>query len=117
MSNKIPAKVLKALSSIEIRPEVIRVFGRNIYVTYIDAESGMTNLGLTHLNEGIINILNNQHPIEEQDTLLHEVIHIISHLMEIGLDEKQVTVLAHGLIGVFQDNEDFSKYITEKANT
>jgi hypothetical protein len=107
----------KTKSNELVRPEVVRVFGRNYYITYTGIENGMTNLGLTHFNEGLVNIREDQRPIEEKDTLLHEFIHVIDHVLECELDERQVTILAHGLIGIFQDNPEFAKYVTEKVHT
>ena len=98
----------------ETRPTLVRFLGRNYNITYSDIDSGMTNLGLTHLNEGLVNIRNSQPPVEERDTVLHEFIHVVSHVMEIDLDERQVTVLAHGLTAIFQDNPSFGEYITGK---
>lgn len=103
-------------SSEETRPEVVRVFGRNYYILYPSSDMGITNLGLTHFEEAIINIRDGQQSVEEKDTVLHEVLHVLDRVMETDLDEKQVTVLAHGLIGIFQDNPEFAKYIIEKVN-
>ena len=101
---------------LEQRPEVVRVFGRNHYVLYCSVDSGMTDLGLCHFNEGLVNIREGQRPLEEKDTILHEFIHVIDNVMECGLDERQVTILAHGLIGIFQDNPEFARYVTEKVS-
>jgi hypothetical protein len=102
----------------EYRPEVVRILGRNFYVLYSSlTEGGMEQLGLTHPDEGIINIRNGQTPIEEKDTILHELIHVVDHLMGTEMNERQVTLLAHGLIGLFQDNQEFAEYIIKKVET
>lgn len=75
-----------------------------------------SNLGLTHWNECIVDILEGQHPLEERDTVLHEFIHVVDKVMECGLSERQVTVLAHGLAGIFQDNPKFAAYVIEKVD-
>ena len=114
--SKAPAPVQTKLNKEETRPEVVRVFGRNYYVLYPTIENGMTHLGLTHFEEALINVRDSQRPLEEKDTLLHEFIHVIDHVMELELEERQVTVLAHGLMGIFQDNPEFAKFITEKVD-
>jgi hypothetical protein len=102
----------------DTRPNHVRVFGRNFYITYSSlTEGGMVDLGLSHVEEGLINIRNGQRPVEEKDTLLHEFIHVIDSIMGCEMSERQVTILAHGLIGIFQDNPEFAEYIIEKVET
>lgn len=99
------------------KPQSVRVFGRVYYFLYNSyLENGMTNLGLTHLEEGIVNIRSEQHPVEEKDTLLHETLHIIDEITGSELTEKQITVMAHGIIGMFQDNPEFAEYILKKVD-
>jgi len=58
-----------------------------------------------------ITIKDDQHPIEEADTVLHEVIHGIDNIIGLGLEETQVRHLASSLIGVFLDNPEFSQWL------
>lgn len=46
---------------------------------------------------------------EEQDVVLHEIIHAIDHSMHLELEESQVSRLASGLIALFKDNPEFYK--------
>jgi hypothetical protein len=85
-----------------------------VYSEFIGGDK--LTLGLTHFSECIVDILNGQHPLEERDTLLHEFIHVVDEVMKVGLSEKQVTILAHGLAGIFQDNPKFAQYIIEKVD-
>lgn len=105
------------ISTIECPVGIVRIFGRDFQVNFKPAEHMVDDLGTTHANDSKIDIRMGQSPLEERDTVLHEVIHAIDHTMEIGLKEKQVVVLAHGLIGVFQDNPEFAKYIIEQIKT
>lgn len=102
-----------------LRPKALRVLGKPYVVTYEDL-SGQGNLGLCHNPEHEIDIHEGQPPIEEADTLLHEVMHAIFYQMGIGLSYKQeehvVRRLATGLTAVFQDNPSFLKYLA-KAGT
>lgn len=51
-------------------------------------------------------------PLEqEQDTLLHEIIHAIDFSMNAKMSERQITVLATGLICVLKENRDFLAYL------
>ena len=54
-------------------------------------------------------------PLEnEQDSVLHEVLHAISDYMEIKLREHQVTKLATGLLAVLKDNPRFTTYLRRR---
>lgn len=113
---KIPGQTQQQ-NKIELRPELVRVFGRNFYVNYPSSETGMQDLGLTHFHQSLVNVVDGQSAVEERDTLLHEFIHVIDLTMELELTEKQVTCLAHGLIGVFNDNPEFAKFVTDNTNS
>ena len=95
----------------EDRPGSIRVFGRVYKVAFIPQHLGFHDCGQTiHENCSIL-IRENQLPVEEADTLLHEVVHTIDYVMDLSLTEHQVRALATGLLGTFRDNPDFAKYI------
>jgi hypothetical protein len=101
------------------RPTAVRVFGRNYTITYVPAPSyGKVPLGNCENDKLNINITDGQHPIEERDTVLHEVIHAIFYTIQIPLkdegEEGVVRPLATALLGVFQDKPEFAKYITKK---
>lgn len=99
------------------RPSQVRVFGRNYIVNYPASYTGMKELGNIDHHSMVINILDHQLSIEEADTVLHEVLHAIEYTMDLELSEHQIRTLATGLIGVFQDNPEFAKYITaDKSN-
>jgi len=54
-------------------------------------------------------------PLEnEQDSVLHEVLHAVSDYMEINLREGQVTKLATGLLAVLKENPRFVSYLRRK---
>jgi hypothetical protein len=54
-------------------------------------------------------------PLEqEQDTVLHEVIHAIDNELNLGLREAQVRSLATGVLAVMKDNPRFSTYLRRK---
>ncbi len=54
-------------------------------------------------------------PLEqEQDTVLHEVIHAVDIEGNLGLSERQVRGLGTILLGVMKDNPAFVRYLTRK---
>jgi hypothetical protein len=100
------------------RPEAVRIFGRTYSIRYHRPSPLINNaLGLSDTASQIIDIQDYQTPLEEADTVLHETLHGIAASMRLGLDreteEKVVCAFATGLVGVFQDNPDFAKWLIE----
>lgn len=97
----------------EARPSSVRVFGRNYSFNYVPEYMGLQECGTTDNHNLLINIKEHQLPIEEADTILHEVFHAIDYVMDLEISEHQIRALATGLLGVFQDNPKFAKYVTQ----
>lgn len=98
----------------DYKPEKVRVFGKNYQIKYIPEDEGMEELGLLDYDKLRIMIKENQPPIEEADTILHETVHAIDNIMGLELSEEQVRGIATGLIGVFQDNSEFAEFIIKQ---
>jgi hypothetical protein len=62
----------------------------------------------------VLTIRDGQPQANEQDSVLHEVIHAVSDYMEIRLKEGQVTKLATGLLAVLKDNASLVAYLKKK---
>lgn len=102
-------------------PDTIRVFGRTYIFNYEQAGGlGQDRVGSCDNINQIITIDANQSLVEEADTVLHEVLHAIFYTMKIGLDmdteEKAVSALATGLIGVIQDNPEWAAWLVENKS-
>jgi len=69
------------------------------------------SIGATRYNECLIKYLDNIKGDELRDTLLHETIHAIDYIAQIGLEEKQVHALASLLLCVLKDNKEFSRWL------
>ena len=48
-------------------------------------------------------------PIHKQITLWHEMFHVISNQYSLNLNEREVDCLAHGVVGILQENDKFLK--------
>lgn len=98
------------------RPKTIRILGRDYKVYYRD-DMGEGFYGLCDPEDCEIDIREGLHPVEEADTVLHEVLHAVHFLMDIGLnprmEENVVRKTATGLIQVFADNPRLLAYLTE----
>jgi hypothetical protein len=109
---------MKVPKYIAWRPDVIRVMGRNFSVTYqFPSPMGDGALGLCNNAAMTIDIQEGQHPIEEADTLLHEVMHAVWFVMSAsmgGADEEVIVRrMSTGLTGIFMDNPHFLRYLIE----
>ena len=104
------------MKHVKLRPRIIKVFGRAYVISYEPALNlGATSVGLCDNSNLVIHVLDGQHPVEEYDTLIHELLHAIWFIMSIdygGLDEESVVRrLASGLTGVFLDNPELLAYL------
>jgi hypothetical protein len=98
------------------RPTVIRVAGRDWAVQSTDL-SAQGCVGLCSPAEGVLHIHPGQTRHEEQDTVLHETMHAILRSQGRGYsaaEERYVTALATGLLGVLHDNPALHRYLTTK---
>ena len=100
----------------ELRPRKLRIMGREYTVKY---EDDLGVLGLCSPDECRIEIEDGQPPVEEADTVIHEVLHAIHFLMDIGLSHKReeevVRKMATGLMQVFADNPHLLMYLANAA--
>lgn len=102
-------------------PDTIRIFGRTYTFSYERAGGlGQDRVGSCDNFHQIITIDDQQSLIEEADTVLHEVFHAIFYTMKIGLDmdteEKVVSAMATGVVGVLQDNPEFAQWLIENKS-
>ncbi len=98
-----------------MRPASLKILGKPFKVTFgneAPLEDG--DMGDCSTEGQAITIREGQPLENEQDSLLHEVIHAVSDYMEINLKEGQVTKLATGLLAVLKDNPKFVSYLRRK---
>jgi hypothetical protein len=94
-------------------PTSIRFLGRTFPVIMRTKDSGFSDNGLFDHDTLTIQIKEGQIPAEEVDTILHETVHGISYFMDLNLSERQVRLIATGLVALFQDNPEFAEYLTQ----
>ena len=88
------------------------------YIVIFEKEATFksSTAGLCDNQKMIITILDEQHPVEELDTVIHELLHSLWHQMSMGEHPPEEEVLvrktAGGLTQVFMDNPHFIKYIS-----
>lgn len=96
------------------RPSRIRILGKRFEVSYIAPgepplmESDMGEIDCDKQTIAVSDGL----PLEnEQDTVLHEVLHGVENAMGLDLDEAAIRSLATGLLAVIKDNRGFVSYL------
>lgn len=99
-------------------PEKVRVAGREFSLEYRKESDMEGAAGWCQWSSNSIAILEDQLPIEETDTVLHELFHAILYCQgrEYGgkTEELYVRALATGLTGLLQDNPEFTKWLTSR---
>lgn len=115
-------EVLELLDYKLYRPESLVFMGRNISVQFLEEGPwGSDAFGEFYAKEQRIRILEGLTPIEEMDTFLHEVIHMIMYYMRIMMgqvDEEMITHrLATGLSSVLVENPHVADYIAAITTT
>lgn len=112
----------EALTYKDFRPDSLVFMGRNISVSFIEEGPwGSDVYGDFYAKEQRIRVLEGLTPIEEMDTFLHEVIHMVMfymHIMMGQVDEEMITHrLATGLSSVLVENPHVAEYIAAISAT
>ena len=93
---------------LEILPNQIKIGWKTYDVEYASAKlnSGEELYGQINYDAGVITIRECSTPDQMKATLIHEVLHGISEMYGMGLEEKLVTDLSNALYTVYKDNND-----------
>ena len=100
------------------RPSKVRIMGREYRFHYVEPSPLQNaNFGITNNANQDIYVEDQQSPIEEADTVFHESLHGVCYSMKLGLnhetEEKVVSTLATGILGMLQDNPEFAAWLCE----
>ncbi len=105
------------------RPAKLRVLGKVISVSYVPAGDAALRDGPHDDEPGVgrsdglrqtIAIEDGQPLGQEQDTLLHETLHIVEEYMGMDVPEEIVANFATGLLAVFKDNPSLVAYLRKR---
>jgi hypothetical protein len=85
------------------------------YAVPVDVDETIENCGETALgNSGPwLKVASLTGSVHDRETLLHEVVHVIDHLIGTGLKERQVQGLSHYLLTVLRDNPALVEYLQD----
>lgn len=99
-----------------LRPCKLNFMSRTYLIVYPDAIPD-NYLGLTHHDKCLIEVKGTQIPLEEADTLVHEVLHMLWHHMGLTADidddveERIVRAMATALTSAFAENPEILNYL------
>jgi len=107
------------------RPSKVKVLGKWVRIQFVpagdallrdSAEDDAPGVGRSDGSKQSIAIEDGQPLASEQDTVLHETLHIIEEYMGMDVPEGVVEQFATGLLAVLKDNPRFTSYLrqTEK---
>ena len=97
-----------------MRPEKLKILGKPFQIRWLTEGMDVDLNGECDSDKQAISIRDGQPLEQEQDTLLHEVIHAIDEAMGLKMKEAQVKGCATGLLAVLKDNPRFSTYLRRK---
>ena len=99
------------IEMLEILPNEIKIGWKTYNVEFSSARlnSGEELYGQINYDNGTITIRECSTPDQIRATLIHEVLHAISEMYGMGLEEKLVTDLANALYTVYKDNNDANR--------
>jgi hypothetical protein len=93
---------------------VITILGQPFEVVYEPrGELVGDNAGTSTLNDQRLAVLEGQGQHQERDTVVHEVLHLVSRMSAFPLKERQVTALSPVLLDVLRRNPELVAYLTE----
>lgn len=105
------------------RPAHVRIFGKRVTVKFVPAGDALLRDGPDDDAPGVgrsdglrqsIAVEEGQPLAQEQDTVLHEVLHIIEEYMGMDVPEEVVSKFATGLLAVLKDNPAFAAYLRRR---
>ena len=105
------------------RPERLRILGKQVTVQYVPAGDALLRDGPDDASPGVgrsdggkqsMAVEAGQPLASEQDTVLHETLHIIEEYMGMNVPEEVVAKFATGLLAVIKDNPRFVSYLRQK---
>jgi len=88
-------------------PKIIRGYGyvyKVIQKKDLRDRSGRWD-GMINYKEKCIKLRKNVHHSDREQSLLHEIVHLVSREERIGLEEKEVDSMARGLYQILKDSK------------
>ena len=86
-------------------PTKLRIIGHVYRIKKEKLEQdGWCMFGLANHSEKTISLNTSNDHTQDEETMIHEVIHVLSERTGAGLNERQVTAISNGIYCVLKDN-------------
>ena len=95
-------------------PQVLQIIGKPYQVLIVPLLDEGLNVGEMSEHHQAITMAAGQTFENERDTLLHEILHAIEERLQLKMREKQVALLATGLLQVLRENPKLVAYLCGK---
>jgi len=83
------------------------LYGQPVKVDFSDPKDWSDDaMGRANSRNWLISIADNLTPAVEINVLLHEMIHMICDTQDVKINEQAVTVVANGLLDIFNNNPE-----------
>lgn len=91
----------------------INIFGFNFRIILDDRLDENGDNGVLLFDKHIIRISNDLPQQQQEETLLHEIIHAVGHCQGMKMSEAEVIRLSHGLYSVLANNQmiNFGRFL------
>lgn len=93
-------------------PTKLRVMGKMYEVKLVPAADVGEDYGDCNDRVGQIRVACDAYFDEQRDTVMHEALHALDHALNTKLKERQVRVLATGIVLLLLDNPQLASYLT-----
>jgi hypothetical protein len=100
-----------------LRPFKFNFMGRTYLISYPESIPD-NNLGLTDHDKLTIAVRDNQIPLEEADTVVHEIMHVLWYHMALyadidqDIEERVIRAMATALVASMKENPILLSYLT-----
>jgi hypothetical protein len=97
-----------------VKPTELWVLGRPVRIVY---DASMKDYGECDYDTRVLKIRAGLDHSEDRDTTLHELMHMLDHLGDTGMKERQVRVLATLLYATLVDNPTLIEWLMDQGSS
>lgn len=95
----------------------VKIVGKTYDIQYVEKADLPNDMGECNDEALLIKIRSDIPQQNQQDVLLHEIIHAVDYAMNTEMTEKQVHAISTGLLGVLLDNPSVREILCMTADT
>jgi hypothetical protein len=101
----------KQIPETVLPPETVDVLGRRFKVKLLEPDESEDDDGYMEIGTQTIGLRLQPGLNYNQDTLLHEITHAVDETLLLGMKERQVHLLATGILAVLKQNKELTAWL------